>query len=103
MGQTRLLGGKHLLTIMERNGRAVDNGDGCAAENERAIGTYMHGLFDTPALIDRWLTAVGLTGIMVPETGGLAAKMQQYCLLADHFRDHVDMQRIGALVGMNVK
>ena len=51
MGQTRLHGGKPLLMLHERNGNAVNDADGCAIENGRAIGTYMHGLFDTPALI----------------------------------------------------
>jgi adenosylcobyric acid synthase len=94
MGQTRLQGGSPLLTVAERNGNPVDDADGCVAENGRAIGTYMHGLFDTPALITRWLTAVGLTGIDVPAEGGLEAKMQQYALLADHVRQHVDVERI---------
>ena len=102
MGQTRLHGGKPLLMLHERNGNAVDDADGCAAENGRAIGTYMHGLFDTPALISHWLTTVGITGIDVPAAGGPDARMQQYTLLAEHFGRHVDVDRIGALVGINV-
>ena len=102
MGQTRLLGGRPLLSLHERNGTAANDDDGCVADNGRAIGTYMHGLFDTPALITRWLAAVELSGIDVPATGGLDAKMQQYALLADHVRRHVDIQRIGTLVGINV-
>jgi adenosylcobyric acid synthase len=62
----------------------------------------MHGLFDTPALITHWLDTIGITGIEVPATGGLDAKMRQYALLADHFGRHVDVDRIGALVGINV-
>jgi cobyric acid synthase len=58
----------------------------------------MHGLFDTPAMITHWLDTVGITGIDVPATGGLDAKKQQYALLADHVRCHVDVERIGALV-----
>ncbi|MBC2711264.1 MAG: cobyric acid synthase, partial [Desulfosarcina sp.] len=103
MGQTRLQGGNSLLMVHERNGNAVNDTDGCVAENGHAIGTYMHGLFDTPALITRWLAAVGLSGIDVPAAGGLAAKMEQYALLADHVRCHVDMDRIGKLVDMNVQ
>ena len=103
MGQTRLRGGNPLLMLYERNGKAVNDADGCAADNERVIGTYMHGLFDTPALITRWLAAVGLPGIDVPAEGGLVAKMQQYTLLADHVRRHVDMERISALVKIENK
>jgi adenosylcobyric acid synthase len=102
MGQTRSHGGKPLLEIHERNGAAVNAGDGCAVDHGRALGTYMHGLFDTPAMITRWLDAVGISGIEVPATGGLDAKMQQYALLADHVRSHVDIDRIGALAGICV-
>jgi adenosylcobyric acid synthase len=74
----------------------------CIAENGQAIGTYMHGLFDTPALITRWLTAVGMPGIDVPATGGLEAKMKQYALLADHVRQPMwTWNRIDALVGIH--
>ncbi len=103
MGQTRLQGGIPLLAVHDRNGSAVNDTDGCAAENGRTIGTYIHGLFDTPALIAHWLASVGLSGIDVPATGGLAAKMQQYALLADHVRSHVDVERISTLVGVNFK
>ncbi len=98
MGQTRSHGGKSLLVVHERNGKVVNDTDGCALDNGRAIGTYMHGLFDTPAMIAHWLNAVGISGIDVPVAGGLDAKMQQYALLADHFRSHVDVERISALV-----
>ncbi len=102
MGHTRLQGGESLLTLHERNGNTIDDADGCAADTGRAIGTYIHGLFDTPALITRWLASVGLSGIDVPATGGLDAKMKQYTLLAEHVSRHVDMERINALVGINV-
>ena len=97
MGQTHLTGGAPLLTVHQRNRRPVDDRDGCVSENGRAMGTYMHGIFDTPALIARWLDAVGITGIRVPATGGLAARREQYALLADHFRRHVDVEKIAAL------
>jgi adenosylcobyric acid synthase len=67
---------------------------GVRSENEQSIGTYIHGLFDTPALITRWLSTAGIIGIDVPATGGLEAKMEQYALLADHVRCYVDMERI---------
>lgn len=98
MGRTRLQGGKPLLAVHDRNGNAVDDTDGCRAEGDRTIGTYMHGLFDTPALITHWLAAVGLSVIDVPATGGVAAKKEQYALLADHVRRHVDIQRISEIV-----
>ncbi len=98
MGRTRLHGGSPLLMIHARNGDILDDTDGCAVENEQHIGTYIHGLFDTPALIARWLSMAGIIGVDVPATGGLEAKMEQYARLADHVRCHVDMERIAALV-----
>jgi adenosylcobyric acid synthase len=103
MGQTRSHGGKSLLVVHERNGKVVNDTDGCALDNGRAIGTYMHGLFDTPAMIAHWLNAVGISGIDVPAAGGLDAKMQQYALLADHVRCHVDVERISTLVKIKNK
>ena len=100
MGQTRLQGGRPLLSVAERNGRPVNDSDGCVAEDMRVMGTYMHGLFDTPALIGRWLEVVGLAGIGVPAAGGLAARTQQYALLAEHVRRHVDVARIAELAGL---
>jgi adenosylcobyric acid synthase len=103
MGQTRLHGGKPLLVVHERNGGAVNDVDGCALDHGRTIGTYMHGLFDTPAMITQWLKAAGIGGIDVPTVGGLDAKMQQYALLADHVRCHVDVERIRSLVKIQGK
>ena len=65
------------------------------------VFSVMHGFFDTPELTKQWLAAAGMTDIKVPETGGLAAKMEQYGLLAEHFRKHVDVERIGRLVGID--
>jgi len=103
MGRTRRQAGRALLRIVERNGAAVeDDAEGCVSDNGWSMGTYLHGLFDTPALIGRWLTVMGISGIQVPDIGGLAAKMEQYGLLADHFRQHIDVGRIGELVGVKV-
>jgi adenosylcobyric acid synthase len=103
MGQTRLQGGVPLLTISERNGSAVVDSDGCTTEDNRAIGTYLHGLFDTPAIIDGWLSIVGLSGVEAPATGGLDAKIEQYGLLAEHFVTYVDVEKIGNLIKVHPK
>jgi adenosylcobyric acid synthase len=98
MGQTILKGGRPSLEVHERNSQPTFDMDGCMTEDGLALGTYMHGLFDTPALITQWLNTVGISGVDVPDTGGLAAKMEQYGLLAAHFSRHVDVERIAALV-----
>ncbi len=102
MGQTVLKGGIPLVDVKERNGSPADDQDGCLADDGRVIGTYMHGLFDTPALIECWLQAANLSGIEVPVTGGLAAKLEQYALLADHFCQHVDIEHLERIVKAGV-
>ncbi|BBO88445.1 cobyric acid synthase [Desulfosarcina ovata] len=98
MGQTHLTGGAPLVRVHERNGHPTEDTDGCMARDGRTMGTYMHGLFDTPALIKRWLTTVGLGSIDVPATGGLEAKLEQYALLAEHFGKYVDVDKIAELI-----
>jgi adenosylcobyric acid synthase len=61
------------------------------------MGTYMHGLFDNPAITARWLDAVGVKGVQPPAIGGLAARDVEYERLADHFEKHVDVDAIIAL------
>jgi adenosylcobyric acid synthase len=99
MGQSRLDGGKPLLTVHERNGIREIGADGCLSDDQRSLGTYMHGLFDTPELISHWLNIIGLFDIDVPSVGGLAFRDKQYDLLADHLKSHVDIQKIASLVG----
>ena len=98
MGQTRRAGGSPLVTVVSRNGKAISDVDGCLAEDGKTIGTYMHGLFDTPALIARWLELAGITGIDVPATGGLTAKEEQYRLLGEHFCKYIDVEKIAKLL-----
>jgi adenosylcobyric acid synthase len=99
MGQTVRHGGGPWFRVLERNGRAVPAEDGCIAAEARVRGTYLHGLFDTPAISARWLQAVGLDGLSVPALGGPAARDRDYERLADHFEAHVDVDAIVELAG----
>ncbi len=87
MGQTERRGGESLFCVQARNGRPLSDEDGCTSADRRAMGTYMHGLFDNPAITARWLDAVGVKGVQPPAIGGLA----------DHFEKHVDVDAIIAL------
>jgi adenosylcobyric acid synthase len=58
------------------------------------MGTYIHGLFDNPAILKSWLNHIGLDGIGVSKIGGIEARNRQYDLLADHFQKHIDVDRI---------
>jgi len=94
MGQTLRFAGKSLFRVLEQNGISCDKEDGCIAPNARVLGTYIHGLFDTPDITRRWLNHIGLRGMELTESQGLAARDKEYDLLAEHFEKHVDTEKI---------
>ena len=64
--------------------------DGCFVD-ERTMGTYIHGILDNPQVIDNLLAPFASA-----KSGNQAAsykefKEQQYDLLADHVRQHLNM------------
>jgi adenosylcobyric acid synthase len=98
MGRTRLLGGRPLLTVHERNGRPCSEADGCLDPATGSMGTYLHGFFDNPDVTSRWLTVIGLPHFQVADEMGLAARDRQYDLLAGHFAEYVDTDLICQLI-----
>ena len=98
MGQTRRLDGRALLTIQNRNGRTIQAEDGCVSQNDRCLGTYMHGLFDTRTITARWLSGIGLRHCRLPQNFGWSYKDKAYELLVEHLQAHVDMDAIANLV-----
>ena len=98
MGQSILTGGHPLFRMTERNGAPCRDTDGCRSDNGHIIGTYMHGLFDTPAVMRKWLQMIGLPDITVSESSGNQKRDRAYDLLAEHFKVHVDMEAIAGLM-----
>lgn len=98
MGQTHRVKADPLLQVFERNGRACQDEDGCQAAGGRAIGTYIHGLFDTPAMTRKWLAQIGLAHLSVDFQQGPRMRHQAYEALADHMERHLDMEAITQLV-----
>lgn len=94
MGQTQRFAGNPLFQILERNRISCNKEDGCITNNARVLGTYIHGLFDTPDITKRWLNHIGLSGLELTETHGLAARNKEYDLLAEHFEKYVDTEKI---------
>jgi adenosylcobyric acid synthase len=86
------------MQIIERNGQSCQDEDGCQTDGGRAIGTYIHGLFDTPAMTRKWLAQIGLAHLPVDSTQGPRARHQAYEALADHMERHLDMEAITQLV-----
>ena len=98
MGQTHCTGGRFLLRILARNGVACDDRDGCIGDDGRVLGTYVHGWFDSPAIMKRWLGGIGLDRIRVAAIPGPAAREQAYEALADHAGRYLDMKIVDDLV-----
>jgi adenosylcobyric acid synthase len=91
MGQTRRLNGRPLLSVLSRNRQACDDRDGCASPDGRVLGSYIHGLFDTPAITRCWLARIGLDHIKVDRRHGPVARDHAYELLAEHTARHIDV------------
>jgi len=98
MGQTRRMHAEPLVQVVERKGQPCLDDDGCQATDGRAIGTYLHGLFDTPAMVRKWLAQIGLGHLEVGSMPGLMARHQAYEDLADHMEKHLDMDAVTALI-----
>ena len=90
MGRTERLEGSPMFHIHEQNSKPCKKEDGCIAHNSRIMGTYIHGLFDTPGITKLWLSSIGLGGIEVSKSHGFTARDKQYDLLAEHFEKYID-------------
>jgi adenosylcobyric acid synthase len=98
MGETKRLGGSALFTIIERNLLSCQTEDGCEMYDSKFMGTYIHGMFDTPAIIKKWLKTMNLNHIDVPNRNRLDEKDMAYDLLAAHFERHMNTNAIFDLI-----
>ena len=98
MGQTKRHGGDPLFKVVERNGVACEDTDGCVSADNKIMGTYIHGLFENPTITRLWLNNIGLADVETSELEGSAAKDKEYDLLAEYFETHIDVKEIVATV-----
>jgi adenosylcobyric acid synthase len=94
MGETQRLSGNSLFSIFERNHVPSQTEDGCEMHDSKLLGTYIHGMFDTPAITKKWLNAIGLDRVDVPDENRFNTKDNAYNLLAEHFEQHIDTKEI---------
>jgi len=98
MGQTQRHGGDPLFRVVARNSIACEDADGCVSPDKKIMGTYIHGLFENPAVTRLWLNTIGLPDIETATLEGLEAKDREYDLLAEYFEAHIDVRGIFASV-----
>lgn len=90
MGATRPVEGEKPSPLV-----TLDDGrhDGYVVD-EKCMGTYIHGILDNPAFVDRLLLPFADKLAEADQPFDYAAfKEEQYNLLADHVRKYVDMER----------
>jgi adenosylcobyric acid synthase len=90
MGRTDRLEGKPLFKVHELNAIQYEDFDGCISQNGQVIGTYMHGLFDSPEILHRWFLQIGIKDVTVSDSHGVVARDFQYDLLAEHFKKYIN-------------
>lgn len=98
MGCTDAPAGSGLVAVHRRNGADCADTDGCVAMGGRVLGTYLHGLFDEPAITRRWLAGIGLGEVVVDRLHGPAARDRAYDQLAEHTATHLNLEAIIALL-----
>jgi adenosylcobyric acid synthase len=98
MGETKRFSGNLLFNICERNHSPCIGEDGCISHDAKLMGTYLHGMFDSPAITQKWLKTIGLEHIEVPDENRFKAKDNAYDLLAAHFERHMRIDAIFDLI-----
>ena len=98
MGETKRFSGNRLFKIQERNQAPCIDEDGCISHDSKLMGTYLHGMFDSPAITQKWLNTIGLEYVQVPDKNRFKAKDTIYDRLALHFERHMDMDAVMELI-----
>ncbi|WP_049678545.1 cobyric acid synthase [Yersinia mollaretii] len=85
-----------------RNGQAEQGEDGAVNRDGNVLGSYIHGLFDshhfTRSLLDNLRQRKGLAAFDGVTINYAEHKQQQFDLLAEQMRQHIDIERIYQLM-----
>lgn len=88
------------LLILEDEQKSRE--EGYRSEDNRVFGTYVHGVLDCPIGRQRFLAELStLYDEPLAATQGVQAadhKDQQYTLLADHFKQHLDVDALSSVI-----
>ena len=95
MGQTRALQPlAAAIRVTRRDDSATDARDGAVSADGRIWGTYFHGLFEKPAFRQAFLRQFQADFQLQNRQDDPLFRDQQYNLLAEHFRQHLDMDKL---------
>jgi adenosylcobyric acid synthase len=92
-----------LLRLTARDGKSIDEPEGCKSADGRVMGSSIHGLFDSAQFrrhfLDDIRAAKGLAPIVgAPGDDYEKVRIDEYDRLADIFVAHADFARIAALL-----
>ncbi|MCX5847286.1 MAG: cobyric acid synthase [Deltaproteobacteria bacterium] len=94
-----------VIRVLTQNGSLSDGFDGAATCDGKVWGTYFHGLFDMPSFRHAFLKTISAnyrTGENDCTTVHASDfKDHQYNLLAEHFRAHLDMDKLFKIIGID--
>jgi adenosylcobyric acid synthase len=99
MGVTELGGASAALEIYDGVETRLD---GAMAPGGKVWGTYLHGLFDEPEFLDTFIASFGkpFDGMAKPPSAS-AYRQSQYDRLARHLRQHVNIDLLFEIAGVN--
>jgi adenosylcobyric acid synthase len=89
------------LRVTERRGAPVDEPDGALSADGRILGTYLHGLFDSPALRGALLRNLAARKGVAPRAWGAATPGEDpFDRLAAHVRASLDLAHLRRIIGL---
>lgn len=83
-----------MMRVYERNRQTCSDFDGAVSQRGNICGTYMHGLFDSSGIKQKWLEQVGIKGVANSMEDRLSRKNGDYQLLKEHFERYVNIDSI---------
>jgi adenosylcobyric acid synthase len=95
MGNTKIISGSPLFEIHKRNNQNIgkpDNLDGCKSKNNKIMGTYIHGLFDSKQILLKWIRQIGINEMDLKNISTNSDKENNYKLLKEHFEKNITLK-----------
>jgi adenosylcobyric acid synthase len=97
MGRTALLSDTTpFIKVSERNNTPEEDMDGAVSRDGKVLGTYFHGIFDEAPLKEWFLTLAEPS--YRPMESDKGSNRDNYDRLAEHFLQHLDLDKVFAII-----